>query len=203
MTRAKITVISIVLLTAALPLAATAVTAPKTGTEYPDEIVVQGAEGPITLRVTGVGLREKTFLKVNIYTIVSYIAQDAPLGDDPAVAIRTLDVPKLIQMDLLRSFSRQKLVDMLREVIDKNYESTAAFETDLETFLAGFTRDAEKGDRIIFEYLPGRGLTTTLNGKVCTEIANPAFVEALWTVWFGEKPANEGLKRALLSALDT
>jgi hypothetical protein len=41
------------------------------------------------------------------------------------------------------------------------------------------------------------GLTTELNGEVKGTIANPALTEALWTVWFGEKPANKGLRKAL------
>ena len=38
-------------------------------------------------------------------------------------------MPKRIQMDLLRGFSREKLVNSFLEVIEKNYESTAAFTT--------------------------------------------------------------------------
>ena len=101
-------------------------------------------------------------------------------------------------MDLRRSFSREKLIKAFVEVIEKNYDDLSAFAADLDTFEAYFERDAEDGDVIIFDYCPGAGLTTTLNGEVRGVIANPAFSEALWTVWFGAKPANDGLKKALL-----
>jgi len=67
--------------------------------------------------------------------IVSYILASADLGDDPGAAVRSLDVPKRIQMDLLRGFSRDKLVNSFTEVIDKNYDDTSAFAADLATFL--------------------------------------------------------------------
>jgi hypothetical protein len=201
MTQGKFVSSLLAVLVLALPLTATAVVEPETKTEYPDEIDIEAAGETITLMATGVGLREKTFLKVDVYTIVSYVARDAGLGDDPGHDLRTLDVPKRIQMDLLRGFSRQKLVDSFQDVIDKNYEDTAAFAADLETFLAYFDRDAEDGDRLIFEHVPGRGLTTSLNGEVKGVIDNADFSQALWTVWFGEKPANDGLKRDLTAAL--
>ena len=38
---------------------------------------------------------------------------------------------------------------------------------------------------------------TTLNGEVKGTIANAAFVEALLTVWFGEKPASKDMRKKL------
>ena len=71
----------------------------------------------------------------------------------------------------------------------------------MATFEGYFDRDARDGDVIIFDYCPATGLTTTLNGEVRGVITNPAFVEALWSVWFGKKPASDGLKKHLLSAV--
>jgi long-chain acyl-CoA synthetase len=184
-----------------LPLAAGAVVEPKTETEYPDQLSVDLGGQEAALTATGVGLREKTFMKVDVYTIVSCVQAGADLGDDPGAKLRTLDAPKRIQMDLRRGFSREKLVDSFQNVIDKNYDDTAPFAAELETFMAYFDRDAQEGDRIVFDYAPTMGVTTTLNGEVKGTIAGTAFMEALWTVWFGEKPADGGLKKALLSAL--
>jgi hypothetical protein len=191
----------IVLALLVLPLAATAVVEPKTKTEYPDQIAVEIPAGTATLKATGVGLREKTFMKVDVYTIVSYIPAEVTLTGEPGAAILKLDAPKRIQMDLRRGFSREKLINSFKEVIEKNFDDTAAFAADQETFFAYFDRDAQDGDQLIFDYVPGTGLTTQLNGEIKGVIANPAFAEALWTVWFGEKPASGGLKKALLSAL--
>ena len=195
----KWSVVAVVLLT--VPLVAGAITEPKTKVEYPDQLTVTVDGAEVGLKATGVGLREKTFAKIDVYVIVSYVAADAVLGDDPAATLRTIDVPKRIQMDLRRGFSRDKLIGAFKDVIEKNYDDMSAFETDMATFFDYFERDAEDRDKIVFDYVPGGGLTTSLNGEVKGNIDNLAFVEALWTVWFGEKSANGGLKKDLLKAL--
>lgn len=185
-----------------LPLAAGAVVEEKSGTEYPDEVTVEAGGASHSLVATGVGLREKTIMKVDVYTIVSYVAADAALaGDDLGLALLEYDGVKQIRMDLRRSFSRDKLVKAFSSVIDKNYEDQSAFAADNDTFFGYFERDAEDGDVLVFTYVPGQGLRTTLNGEEKGTITNFEFVKALWTVWFGEKPANGGLKKNLLAEL--
>ncbi len=202
MTMTRRTCLMVILMLAALPTVVLGITEKKTGTEYPDQITVSVGDQEVTLDATGVGLREKTFLKVDVYTIVSYVVSGADLeGDDLGLALCKLQQPKRLRMDLRRSFSREKLIHAFVEVIEKNYEDTSGFADDLQIFKGYFTRDAQDGDVIIFDYVPGKGLTTTLNGEVKGIIRNPTFAEALWSVWFGKKPANNGLKRDLLAAL--
>jgi hypothetical protein len=191
----------IILALLALPLAANALVEPKTGTEYPDQVTVETAQGDVVLKATGTGLREKTFLKVDVYTIVSYVGSDATLDGDPGVALCALKAPKRIQLDLRRGFSREKLINAFIGGIENNMDDTSSIAADMETFQAYFTRDAEDGDLIIFDYCPAKGLATILNGDEVGVIENFDFVQAMWTVWFGEKPANGGLKKALLSEL--
>jgi hypothetical protein len=150
---------------------------------------------------TGVGLREKTIMKVDVYSIVSYVEAAADLGSDKGAGLLAFEGVKQIRMDLRRSFSRDKLIKAFREVIDKNYEDQSAFAADMASFFAYFERDAEDGDVIVFTWVPDAGLRTTLNGEEKGTIANFEFVKALWTVWFGEKPANGGLKKNLLAEL--
>lgn len=187
-------------LTLAWPLAASAITEPKTNVEYPD-VVTTGCNGQqVEMKATGAGLREKTIMKVDVYTIVSYVAPDADLGADKAAGLITVKAPKRLQMDLRRSFSREKLIKAFTEVIARNYADTAPFADELAMFESYFTRDAEQGDVIIFDFCPTSGLTVMLNGEISGIIEKAAFSEALWTVWFGAKPADDGLRKALLSA---
>ena len=182
------------------PVLASAIVEPKTKTEYPDEIELTVGDVTYQLQATGVALREKTFLKVDVYTIVSYAPADLALdGDDPGVALARADVPKRLQMDLTRGFSAEKLKNSFSEAIEENFDDTSAFAGDMDTFLAYWTRDAEEGDELIFDYYPGVGLTTWLNGQVMGVIDNPAFAVALWSVWFGKEPASDDMKEALLS----
>jgi len=193
------TTILLVLLGLLATAPAAAVVEPKTGTEYPDQIAIDTPAGPAALVATGAGLREKTMMKVDVYTIVSYVDAAAVLGADPVAAILALDAPKRLQMDLRRGFSREKLVGAFVESIEKNYEDRGPFAADLAAFLAYFQRDAQKGDKIVFEYVPQVGLTTSLNGEVKGVIGNVAFVQALWSGWFGKYPVDAQLTRALIS----
>lgn len=188
---------AIIALLLALPLASLAITEPKSETVYPDTVTMSVGGEDVTLEATGVALREKTFMKVDIYAIVSYVAAGTDLGEQPHVTLRTADVPRRIEMNLLRSFGRDKLVSSFSEIIEKNHDDLTPIADDMATFLGYFDRDAEVGDRIVFSYAPGVGLTTELNDQVKGVIAGKAMAEALWTVWFGDKPADKGMREAL------
>jgi len=187
-----------------LPHVAGAIVEPGTEKEYEDIVTVEADGASHTLTVTGVGLREKTFMKVNVYVIVSYLIEGTKLeGDDKGVALLNLNAPKMIKMDLVRGFSREKLVNAFKDVIEENYKDQSAFAADMENFFAYFQADAQEGDELIFTYLPGVGLKTVLNGEQKGVIQNFEFAKALWTVWFGEKPANGGLKKDLLARISS
>ncbi len=185
----------------ALAGVARAVVEPESGAEYPDSVVVETPSGPTTLVVTGVGLRERTILKADVYTIASYVDASAELGEAPVAAILALDGPKRLQLDMRRDVDRGKLEENLTRVINANAEDPAAVADDLATFFGYFPGDARKADRIVFEYVPGVGLTTRLNDEVKGVIDNFAFVTALWSVWFGRDPEDDHLARALVSQL--
>jgi len=187
-----------VLLILLLPLTAGAIVEPDTKMEYDDTVTIDSEVGNYDLVVTGVGLREKTFMKVNVYVIVSYVIEGAKLEGDQGVALLGLDAPKMIQMDLVRGFSREKLINAFKDVIEKNYDDMSAFQTEMDEFFAYFENDAQEGDKLSFTYVPSMGLRTVLNGEDKGLITNFEFVKALWTVWFGEEPASDGLKKDLL-----
>ena len=178
---------------------ADALVEPELGVAFPDNIVIGTPAGRTTLVATGAGLRERTILKADVYTVVSYVRASADLGSQPIAAILALNAPKRLQMDLRRDVGREKLEGTLTKVIDANVEDRAPIAGDLATFFAYFPGDARKSDRIVFEYVPGVGLTTSLNGEVKGVIENFAFVTALWSVWFGQHPEDDYLARALVS----
>ena len=185
-----------------LPQIALGITEEKSGKSYPDEITVEFAQKPVELIATGTALREKTFMKVDVYTIVSYVEKGTDLGSDPAAALIMAEVPKRLQMDLRRGFSRDKLINAFQHDIEKNYgDKIDSFAEELETFKAYWTRDAQDKDLIIFDYDPASGLHTSLNGKELGVIKNPVFAQALWSVWFGKDPASKDMKKDLLAAI--
>lgn len=201
MARLLRTISLIAFVVAIFPLSAGAIVEPDTEKEYPDQVAIEAGDATLNLTVTGVGLREKTFMKIDVYTIVSYVAEGTVLEDDKGLSLLGAEAAKQLRMDLRRGFSREKLINSFKDVIEDNYDDTSAFAADMETFFGYFTVDAEEDDILIFTYLPGVGLSTNLNGVEKGVIANAAFSQALWTVWFGEEPASDGLKESLLAAL--
>jgi hypothetical protein len=184
-----------------IPLASSAMVEPDTKREYPDEIAVGTGEDAYTLVGTGVGLREKTFLKVDVYLLASYVDSEASFSGDQHIGLMEYQGNKRLVMDLTRSFSADKLKNAFREVIEKNYDDRSAFQDDMDTMLSYFVEEAREGDNLVFDYHPPVGLTTTLNGKVLGVIENFEFVKALWSVWFGEVCADKGVRKDLLKNL--
>ena len=176
---------------------------PRSQTAFPDRITIANGAGTATLVATGAGLRQRTIMKIDAYAIVSYVsagldlAAAADAGVDPGAAIRVVDAPKRIQLDLKRNAPRDRLIGSLAKAIAANYPDMSAFSDDLAAFRACFDRDGREGDRIVFDYLPDAGLVITLNGEFKGAIAGPAFMEALWSVWFGARPVDERLKQDL------
>ncbi|WP_390697647.1 chalcone isomerase family protein [Gemmata massiliana] len=51
------------------------------------------------------------------------------------------------------------------------------------------------GDNVTLLYVPGEGVRVQVSNKVDVTIKSPAFAQALWEVYLGAKPLDEGLKK--------
>lgn len=180
------------ILAATLALFATfALTAPPTqakelaGVRLPDRITVAGQP----LLLNGMGLREKVF--IDVYVAGLYLPSKTT---DAEIAIRS-DVPKRIEMVMRRSVDRAKLAETMRDSIRAAGAPEAAAHADT---LAGWMEDVAEDDRIVLEYLPGKGTTVTVKGKLKGTIEGPAFMRAVWGIYLGPNPPTEALKKGLL-----
>jgi hypothetical protein len=59
-------------------------------------------------------------------------------------------------------------------------------------------RDVAAGDRCAFMYIPGAGTSLLINGKRQGIVTGAEFAKAYFSIWFGEKPLDAGLKQQLL-----
>ncbi len=178
---------------------------PKTKTVFAERVTVAHGGKSATLVATGVGLRTRTIMKVDIYTIASYVCETADLAalaagaDGAASGLVTLDLPKRIQMEVRRDVGRDRLIGGLTSSIADDAARNPELQADLDRFVGLFDRDARKGDRIVFDYVPELGLVASVNGDVLGTITGTAMMRALWKVWLGEKPIDAGLKRDLVA----
>ena len=54
------------------------------------------------------------------------------------------------------------------------------------------------GQTIALTWMPGMGLYTRIAGRPVPPINDEALANALWAIWFGADPVNDGLKRDMV-----
>ena len=181
-----------VFVTAWLLLCGAAQAAEVEGVKLADKVQLGSAE----LTLNGAGVRTRVFFKV--YVGALYLQQktgspDAVLGDAGA---------KRIAMHMLRDLDAEQLFSALNEGLKKNHapDQLARLEPQVKQLEEIFNalKAAKKGDVILLDYLPGAGTRVTVRGDDKGTIPGEEFNRALLRIWLGEKPADSGLKKAML-----
>jgi hypothetical protein len=162
------------------------------GVDYPEELNIGGH----AVKLVGVGLREKWWF--NIYTMGVY--QKTP-KKDASHLIRS-DEPKFLWIRMLRAITGDQMREALDEGLKKNLseEKRAAIKSKTEIFKSYFPEKLPKGIDIGFTYLPGQGTLVKIAGESKGTVPGADFMRALWRIWFGRRPADKDLKKAVLEA---
>ncbi len=177
-------------------------TFPGTGTDdsFPRRIRVAARGESWILDALGSGMRKKLIIKV--YEGVAYADTSAGLGADPFAALIDGDFPKRILMHFVHDVDSGKIRGAFEEGFDKTAPEagrTPELKADLAKFLDYFQGEGVKdGDDIDFIWMPGMGLYTVIARSPKPPIDDPALARALWGIWFGADPVNDGLKRDLV-----
>jgi len=180
-----------------LALGAMADAAEVNGIALPDELRLD-TDGPL-LTLNGAGVRKKFFFSVNVVGL--YL----PEKRRTSAEVLALSGPKRITLVMLRDVSAEQFIDALRDGLNNNtppeeIERLAPRMAAFEALLRDL-EEVQEGDVVYLDYLPGAGTRLTLNGDVQSEpIAGADFYAALLRSYLGERPADSGLKRALLGA---
>ena len=99
------------------------------------------------------------------------------------------------------TLNRPKVIKAINENSTK--EELAGIAAQIKQFEAMFTLFAEvkTGDNLVFDWIPGVGTVTTMNGKkIGDTVADVAFYNAFLKIWIGNAPADSSLKPRLLGA---
>ncbi len=153
--------------------------------------------GSHTLALNGAGTRYRFVIKV--YAAGLYLGRKAATAEAAIAApgAKRLHVVMLRDIDaneLGRLFTRGMQDNTPREEFSKSIPGTLRMA---DIFSA--KRRLVAGDTFSIDWVPGQGTTVLINGKASGEpIAEPEFFSALIRIWLGSKPADEGLKAALL-----
>jgi hypothetical protein len=157
------------------------------GVSLPDTATVAGQ----TLLLNGLGLREKYF--IDVYVGGLYL----PSKTSDANQAITSDVPKRIVMHFIYDdVSRDKLAETFIEGLDK-YPQYAQARPKMEQCLSYLT-EVTSGDQIVLDYEPAMGTTITIKGQAQPPIEGRDFMELIWSLFIGSKPATEKLKAGMM-----
>jgi hypothetical protein len=185
---------TVLALTAAIAMAAPAWAKEFAGVSMPDTITIDGK----ALSLNGLGLREATFLKIDVYVAGLYLEKT---NSDPEAILASGDA-KQLKMRFLRGVSRKDVVGSWKEGVAKNAGAAAgAVQDRFEKLYAAMT-DVAEGDDLILTEMPGKGVTATLKGKDLVTLAGEDFARVLWSIWLGKTPPNPELKQGLLGKLE-
>jgi hypothetical protein len=159
------------------------------GVLFPERYTVKGVELP--LMNTGL-LRYRYFIKAYV----------AALYTKEGVAPRTVleDVPKRLEIEYFyaikgKDFAKSTYKGIEVNVDAETYEELQPRIEEINTLY----RDVEPGDRYALTYLPGVGTELALNGEPLGLVEGAEFAAAMFSIWLGDSPIDESLKKQLLS----
>lgn len=160
------------------------------GVTFSDQI--QSKDG--TLVLNGLGLRQATFLKVDVYVAGLYVAKTST----DAAAILASNTPKEMILHFVRDVDGSELSDGWDEGFKNNAaDQLAALEQRIDAFKALMV-DIKSGQQLRLVHEPGTGVRVEIDGTVKGMIKGDDFARALFSIWLGPNPPNDDLKAGLL-----
>jgi hypothetical protein len=160
------------------------------GVDFPEQAQVEGT----ALKLNGLGLRQATFLKVNVYVAALYLPQTS---SDPN-AILKANAPKELVLHFVRDVGRADLVKGWDEGFENNAKDALPSLKDRIESFKGMMTDMKTGQRLRFAHKPGTGVNVEVAGAAKGNIAGDDFARALFAIWLGANPPNPELKAGLL-----
>src|SRR4051812_8831179 len=171
--------------------ASTASAAEISGVKLPDQVTVGGK----TLKLNGLGLRQATFIKFNVYAAGLYLENSSHDGE----AIANSDQNKSIQMVFMRDVTAKQMSDAFQEGFDKNCVAGCAELKPHIPKLQGLMKDMKKGETMAYNFTAD-GVEVMIRGQKVGKVGDKAFSHQLLRVWIGKNPPNVELKNGLLGA---
>jgi len=157
---------------------------------FPDQAQVEGS----SLTLNGLGLRQATFLKVNVYVAALYVAAKS---SDPG-AILASKAPTELILQFVRDVGADDLRKGWQEGFEKNAGSQMAALKERIATLNGWMSDVKSGQRLVFVHKPGAGVQVTVNGAAKGTIPGDDFAKAFLSIWLGANPPNPEIKAGML-----
>ena len=177
------------LIAAMLAIPAVATAASLASVNLEEKSVVNGQ----SLVLNGAGLRKKFFVKV--YVGALYL----PAKQANAAAILGADGTRQMVMHFVYSVSKDQMCDAWKEGLEDNTPNASAEVKGEFNTLCTMMEAIPKGSSLMLTYVPGKGTTVEVNGKVKGTLAGKAAADAILSTWIGPKPGpGDDFKSAVL-----
>src|SRR5260221_12305512 len=160
------------------------------GINFADQMQVEGS----ALTLNGLGLRQATMLKVNVYVAALYVAKTS---NDPN-ALLGANTPSELILQFVRDVGADDLRKGWSEGFEKNSKSQLPALNERIAMLNGWMADVKSGDRLTFIHKPGAGIEVNVNSTVKGTIKGDDFAKAFLSIWLGSDPPNPEIKAGLL-----
>lgn len=146
------------------------------------------------LILNGAGTRVKYFM--DMYVGALYLRNKS----QDAAAIQEADESMCIKLQMISSLITS---EKMNAAVDEGFEKSAgsklpALQSRVNQFKAVFSEKINKGDVYELLYEKSKGTQVFKNGKLAATIPGLDFKKALFGIWLCDKPADAGLKKALL-----
>jgi hypothetical protein len=159
------------------------------GVKIPNDIKLDGK----SLVLNGLGMRQKTIFKVNVYVGALYVEKKS---HDPKAILASSDL-KRVELAFVHSGSQSQVQDAFDEAYHDNCtEDCAALKSPFEK-LRSLMKAVKVGDRLAFDIYPGK-VNVWINTTALGTISDDHFPRALLRTWLGVAPPTESLKQAML-----
>ncbi|HEX7843262.1 MAG TPA: chalcone isomerase family protein [Kofleriaceae bacterium] len=169
--------------------AGTAAAGKLAGVSMPEVVTIDGK--PLVLN--GMGIRKATIFNIKVYVVGLYLESKSHSAAD---VLRSEQV-KRFDVVLRRAVDRDDIIDAWRKGLKKSGADMAKLKPRFDQF-AGWMSDFAEGDTLTFLYVPERGVTVIVKGTLKGTIAGADFATALFAIWLGANPVDDGLKDGLL-----
>lgn len=149
------------------------------------------------LQLNGAGVRSMVFFKM--YALGLYLEEK----QHSAAAVMADSKPKRIALHVLVGEGElERFLNGFHKGIEKNHSEAqlAALHERMAAFdkLFAATKTVKRGDVVVFDWVPAEGTRVSLNGAELGRIAGEDFYRALLSIWIGDKPVKDDLKKAIL-----
>lgn len=121
------------------------------------------------------------------------MAWPAEKSSDPDELIKLIaagDLSQRVEIEFLRDVSREQVEEALIDGIERNNpgKDLSKIKNDIIRLSEGFDNDITEKSRLVLSRIDRTKLIVHFNEQRIVETDNRELTEALWSIWFGQKP---------------